>query len=68
MLEVIRVNQKACPEEETEGKRQFGSSFETSLKQALTLLPKATRARAKHPPCSYHGENPEIGNLSIFRF
>jgi hypothetical protein len=23
-------------------------------------------ARAKHPPRSYHGENPEIGNLSIF--
>jgi hypothetical protein len=25
------------------------------------------KARAKHPPRSYHGENPEIGNLSIFR-
>jgi hypothetical protein len=25
------------------------------------------RARAKHPARSYHGENPEIGNLSIFR-
>jgi hypothetical protein len=24
-------------------------------------------ARAKHPPRSYHGENSEIGNFSIFR-
>jgi hypothetical protein len=52
-----RVIRKICPEEETEAKfhqnqdkhltrskRRFGNSFETSLKQALTLLPKATRS------------------------
>jgi hypothetical protein len=42
---------------------QFKTIFET-----VSQFPNASLlARAKHPPCSYHGENPKIGTLSIFR-
>jgi hypothetical protein len=45
----------------------FCPGASSTLSREAIAVTKQVRARAKHPPRSYHGENPEIGNLSTFR-